>query len=228
MNRAVNKARRSRIRIAVDSVMGFLFVAVMSTALVQEVPHEYLGSALFVLLAVHTVLNRRRLSAMFRGKNSLLRVLQFIAIVGLIVCVVGQIASSLVLSKYAFGFLPVLPGAAIARRLHMLCAYWGFVFAFAHVGLQFKGLGKLFRNGGSTKALKASSFVVWAARIAFVTIACYGVYSYVQLDLDSYLLSQVEFAFSDYSVPIALLFVRYASIGILIAGIFHYLRRAIE
>lgn len=205
-------------RVAVDVALAVLFVAVMATALVQEVPHEYLGIAVFAAVVVHVVLNRRWFKALTHGRYRAVRVLQFVAVVGLLVCIVGQVASSLVLSKFAFGFLPALPGAALARRVHMLCSYWSFVFAFAHAGLQLKGFGRLVRAKGAAPAAS-----VWLARVGAVAVSCYGVYAFVQMNMGAYLLGQVQFAFADFTVPIALLFARYAAVAVLVTGAFYCL-----
>ena len=204
--------------------MAALFIAVMATALVQEVPHEYVGIALFIAVIVHIVLNRRWFKALFRGRYNAVRVLQLVAIVGLLACIIGQVVSSLVLSKYAFGFLPALPGASWARRAHMLCSYWSFVFAFAHAGLQFKGFSRLVKQKGSD----SPSAAVWLGRIAVIAIACYGVYAFVQVNMGAYLLGQIEFAFVDFATPPALMCARYAAIAVLVAAAFHCLRRVIE
>lgn len=213
--------RRRWARIAVDVALAVLFIVVMATALVQEVPHEYLGIAVFVAFVAHIVLNRRWFRALTRGRYNVVRVLQLVAIVGLVVCIIGQMASSLVLSKFAFGFLPALPGAAIARRVHMLCSYWSFVFAFAHAGLQLRGFGRLVRAKG------APSAAVWAARVAVVAVSCYGVYAFVRMNMGAYLLGQVQFAYGDFSAPIALLFARYAAIAVLVTSVFHCLIRIV-
>ena len=198
-----------------DVALAATLIAVMATALVQEVPHEWLGLALFVFTVAHIVFNRKWLASVFRGRRNALRVLQIVVLVGLVVCVLGQIASSLVISKYAFGFLPALPGASWARRVHMLCSYWMFVFAFAHVGLHVR----------TPRGLAA--WQTWALRIVFAVVACFGIYSFVQLNLWSYLTGQVLFAFVDPSVPLALSVIRYASVAVLVAGVFHYIRMGI-
>ena len=203
------------VKIALDIALALVLVAVMTTALVQEAPHEWLGVALFVLMTVHIVLNRKWLAAVFRGRYGALRVLQVVMLVGLVACVVGQIASSLVLSKHAFGFLPALPGAGWARRVHMLCSYWAFVLAFAHAGLHMR----------APKGM--SLWQIWALRILFAAVACFGVYSFAQLGLWQYLIGQVQFAFADYSTPLALTAVRYASVAVLVMGVFHYVREGI-
>ena len=212
------------MRIFVDTALAVLFIIVVATALVQEVPHEYVGIALFVAVVAHIVLNRRWFKALFRGRYNAVRVLQLVAVVGLLACIIGQVASSLVLSKYAFGFLPAFPGASWARRAHMLCSYWSFVFAFAHAGLQFKGFRRLARPRGSDMPGAA----IWLGRIAVLVAACYGVYAFAQVGMGTYLLGQVEFAFADFAAPFALTCARYAAIAVLVAAVFHYLRRIIE
>ena len=196
--------------------MAVVMVAVMATALVQEAPHEWLGLALFALVVVHIVLNRRWLSAVFRGRYNVVRVLQVVMLVGLVLCIVGQVASSLVLSKYAFGFLPALPGASWARRVHMLCSYWSFVFAFAHTGLHVR-LPK-----------RMATWKLWAIRAIAVVIACYGAFSFIQLGMPAYLGGQVQFAMADYATPLALSFARYASMAVLVATLFQFIRAGIE
>ncbi len=43
--------------------------------------------------------------------------------------------SSIVLSRYVFAFLPIERGLALARRLHILGSYWGFLMMSLHLGL---------------------------------------------------------------------------------------------
>ena len=202
-------------KVALDIAMALVFVAIMTTALVQEAPHEWLGVTLFVLMAIHIALNRRWLASIFRGRHSALRIVQIIVIVGLAICIIGQFASSLVLSKHAFGFLPAFPGAGWARSVHMLCSYWAFAFAFAHAGLHVRVPKNM------------APWQKWAARIIIAAVACFGVFSFAQLGLWQYLTGQVQFAYADYSVSLAFAFARYASIAILVAGVFHYIRQGI-
>lgn len=72
-----------RVRIVVDAVLAGLFVAVMATALMQEEPHEYLGTIMFVAVAAHVALNRRWFKALARGRYNAVRMLRLVMIVGL-------------------------------------------------------------------------------------------------------------------------------------------------
>lgn len=49
--------------------------------------------------------------------------------------IIALIYSSIVLSGYVFAFLPVEGGMALARRLHILGFYWGFLLMNVHSGL---------------------------------------------------------------------------------------------
>ena len=203
-------------KIFVDAAMAVAFVATMATAIVQEAPHEYLGVTLFALAVAHIVLNRKWLAALPRMKRTVLLVAQVATLLVLVGCIVGQVASSLVLSKYAFGFLPALPGAAWARRVHMLCAYWSFVAAFAHAGLHITVPARMDRR------------TLRAVRLVLAAIACYGAYSFVRLGMPAYLTGQVQFAMADFGTPPALLFARYASVAVLVTGAAHVAHEALD
>ena len=203
------------IKIAVDVTMAVVLIAIMATALVQEMPHEYLGIAMFVLVVVHMVLNRKWLAAALRGKLGVPHVPHLVLMAGILVCFVGMVASSLVLSKYAFGFLPSLPGASWARRVHMLFSYWMFVLTFAHMGLHIR------------LPRRMETWKLWALRALAVVGACYGVYAFVRLGLFGYLTGQVQFAMADFATPLPITFLRYAGVGVLVAVVFHGVQIAI-
>ena len=196
--------------------MAVAFVATMATAIVQEAPHEYLGVALFALVVAHIVLNRRWLAALPRMRRTGLLVAQVATLAVLVGCILGQVASSLVLSKHAFGFLPALPGAGWARRVHMLCAYWSFVAAFAHAGLHMRVPANM-----DARKLRA-------VRAGLAAISCYGVYSFVRLGMPAYLTGRVQFAMVDFGTPLVLSFARYASVAVLVGTAAHIARGALD
>jgi len=68
---------------------------------------------------------------------------------------------------------------------------------------------------------------VWVARVAFAAVACFGARSFVQLGLGPYLAGLVQFAYADQSVPLALMLARYASVAVLVAGVFYYIRKGV-
>ena len=94
----------------------------------------------------------------------------------------------------------------------MICSYWTFILAFAHAGLHFRAPKRI------------AHWQLWIARAACAAFACYGVYSFIQLGIAPYLAGQALFAAADFEAPLALIFIRYASIAVLVAVLFHYLR----
>ena len=123
------------MRLALDVALAACFVAVMATALVQEAPHEYLGLATCVLTVAHVVVNRRRVVALVRGRKTARSIATAAIDAAVLLCIVAMFGSALVLSKHAFGFLPALPGAAVARQVHMGCSYWLFALVAVHAGM---------------------------------------------------------------------------------------------
>lgn len=211
----------AKMRIAIDTAMAVVLVLVMATALVAEAPHEWLGIALFVLVLAHLVIHRGYFTRLRKGRWAAVRVLALVAIVGVAACLIGQVASAVVLSRHALAFLPVEGGSSWARQVHLLCSHWMFVFAFAHAGLQFRGVVARAPHG---RELPASAR--WAIRIVVAVIAVFGAISFVQLNIAGYLFGQVAFAFADPSVPLALAAARWASIAVLVAVVFHCLALA--
>jgi hypothetical protein len=197
------------IKIVVDVAMSAVLVATMATALVQEVPHEWLGIALFVLMASHVVLNRKWILGVIRSRRKASYVPHLILMVALMVCLVGMIASSLVLSKHVFGFLPALPGASWARRIHMLFSYWLFVLAFAHVGLHIRVPRRM------------EPWKLWTMRAVAAAAAAYGAYAFVRLGMFAYLTGQVQFAMADFATPLVVTIARHAGVAALVAVLFH-------
>lgn len=208
-------------RIAVDALMAIVLMLVMATALVAEAPHEFLGLALLALVVAHVVLNRRWFSALGRGRWTAVRVLQAVSVFGLVVCIVGQAASAVVLSKHALAFLPAIPGSAFARSVHLARAYWAFMSAFSHAGLQVKNI--LRRVGGTTPANRAA---LRALYIVVAAVSVFGVVSFMQLGLPAYLTGQLQFATGDPNVLLAC--ARWASVAVLVAAVFHCLRSVLE
>ena len=210
------------MRIAVASCLTLATLAVMATSQVLAAPHEFLGLSLLAFMVAHAVLNRRWFTGLGKGRWTTAQVLQVIAVAGTLLCALGQAVSAIILSEHAFAFLPELPGAWWARKVHMLCSFWFFVFASAHVGLQWRSM--LARMGAMRPGgLLSRPALLWICRIFWLAVAAFGVWSFVRLGIGPYLLGQVEFAYADYDTPVILLALRYLAVGVLIAGACHYL-----
>lgn len=198
----------------VDVGLAAMFVTLMTTATVEEVAHEWIGITTFALFVVHQVLNRRWWKNLLRGKYTLLRSVGTIVNVGLLLCILGQMTSSLILSEHAFGWLPAFPGAAWARIMHLVCSYWGFILAAVHTGLHVHTFVR-----GRTHVHKRRVPVVPIVVSALFVAA--GTWSFVQLDMGTYLLLQSQFLFVDYAIPLPLTALRYLLVAAGMACLAH-------
>ncbi len=93
-------------------------------------PCKFNFSAISVCL-----LNWRWHKNLFQGKYSPMRIFQFCIDILTLFSMIALIYSSIVLSRYVFAFLPIAGGMALARRLHILGSYWGFLLMNIHLGL---------------------------------------------------------------------------------------------
>lgn len=122
-------------RIFVDAGMSVLLLLLMAYELVGSAAHEWIGVGMLALFLVHHALNGKWTRNLFRGKVTPLRALQTVLAALALVTMLGSFVSALLVSRTVFAFLPVRGGRSLGRMLHMLSAYWGFVFLSLHLGL---------------------------------------------------------------------------------------------
>lgn len=197
--------RHAAIRRVVDVSLAIVFVLLMSTALVEDFAHEWLGIAAFVLVAAHQVLNRAWWRALPRGRYAARRVVSTAVNLGLVCCAVALVASSVVISTHAFGRLPAISGASWARTSHLAGSYWAFVLAAIHVGFHAQPtLARIWRRGHAARTVLL---------VACVACALAGIWCMVTLDIWTYLTLSVPFVFVDATVPLVGRFAQWALAG---------------
>lgn len=199
------------VRRAVDVALAALLVATCATPITEATAHEWIGVALVVLMLVHVGLNARRACRMARVRGARGRMWANLALdLVMLVLLLGMAASSLVLSRYAFGWLPVLPGVAWARPFHLCASYWLFVLCFVHFGLHLRAFAAAWRLSRGAKL---------ACGAAAAACAVFGVYSFVELGVFQYMTLQTQFAFIDASVPVAIKLLQHAAMAVAVTGI---------
>ena len=213
-------------KIIVDILMTVTLLLLMaysmvyaSNSAVGEAVHEWLGTGMFVLFVLHHFLNRKWSLSIFKGKYTPYRVAQTILVILVLLAMCGSMVSGILLSRTVFSFLGVRGGQAAARTLHMLCAYWGFVFLSLHLGLHWRVIMGM--AGKLTK--KSSKIRKWMLRVIAALIAGYGIYAFIKRDFGNYMLLRYHFVFFDYEEPLALFLLDYAAIMGLFVGVGYYI-----
>lgn len=209
---------KQALKITVDMAMTAVLLLLMTYERIGQAAHEWLGIGMFVLFVLHHILNGKWCKALLKEKYTLLRVLQTTLVVAVLFCMLGSMVSGVMLSRYAFVFLPINAGHSFARMLHMLSAYWGFVFMSLHLGFHW---GMMI--GIAKKSLKKPSVIrKWILRVAAILIAGYGIYAFIQRDIGSYMLLKNLFAFFDFEEPIILFMLDYIAVMGLFVTISYY------
>ena len=212
------------IKIAVDIVMTIALLFLMTYELIGQATHEWIGIGMFLLFIAHHILNGKWTKNLLKGKYTALRILQTALVVTVLFSMLGSMVSGIVLSRHLLAFIPSFISSSLARELHMLSAYWGFVFMSLHLGFHWSMMM------GMAKRLtkKPSVLRTWILRIIAVLIAGYGVYAFVKRDIGSYMLLRNQFVFFDFEEPLFLFLFDYMAVMGLFVTIGHYLSKAIK
>lgn len=138
----------------------------------------------------------------------------------------AQMYSGIVMSRYVFDFLPGVGGMSLARRLHILGAYWGYILMSLHLGLHWNMILGMFRKAAGIKNKSKIRSII--AFIAGLIIAGYGVWSFISRDFSTYLLLKSEFVFLDYSESKIMFYIDYLALMGLCIFIAHYCTKIIR
>lgn len=214
------------IKLAVDVFMTIALLFLMGYQFWGEVPHEWIGTGMFILFITHHILNGHWHKALLKGKYSTMRIFMLVIDVLVLISMLAQIYSSVVMSRYVFDFLPFNGGLSLARRLHILGAFWGFLLMSLHLGLHWNMILGTIRNAVRIK--KGSKIPDIAAFITGLAIAGYGVYVFVKRNFFIYLFLKSEFVFLDYSEPKILFYIDYLALMGLCIFIAHYSTKLIR
>lgn len=214
------------LKLVVDVFMTVALLFLMGYQFWGEAPHEWVGVGMFILFILHHVLNASWHINLFKGKFSALRILTLCTDFLLLISMLAQIYSGIVMSRYVFSSLSSGDGMALARRLHILGAYWGFLLMSLHLGLHWNMILGIVRKAARMKRhSKVRSIISFV--IALV-IAGYGVRALIGRDFVTYLFLRSEFVFLDYSEPKILFYMDYLALMGLCIFVAHYSVKLIQ
>ncbi len=208
------------VKLAVDILMTVLLLLLMGYQFWGEAAHEWIGAGMFLLFVAHHLLNQSWHKNIFKGKYTVLRAVALVIDVLLLICVLAQMYSGIVMSRYVFRFLSIEAGMSFARRLHILAAFWGFLLLSLHLGLHWNMFVGMLRNKIFVKQAPMIGKVLSA--VVGILIAGYGAYAFIQRDISAYLFLKSAFVFLDYSEPKVLFYVDYLALMGLCIFIAHY------
>lgn len=214
------------IKLSVDILMTLALLFLMGYHLWGESLHEWVGAGMLFLFVAHHILNGDWYKTLFKGKYNTMRILTLCIDILVLVSMLAQMYSGIVMSRYVFDFLPSIGGMALARRLHILGAYWGYILMSLHLGLHWNMiLGMSRKTAGIKNKSKIRSIIAF---ITGLVIAGYGVWVFIGRDFSTYLLLKSEFVLLDYSESKVLFYIDYLALMGLCIFIAYYCTKMIR
>lgn len=205
-------------KICVDIGMTVALLFLMTYELVGQATHEWLGIGMFALFVTHHILNRKWSGNLLKGHYTPLRIWQTLLVVLVLFCMVGSMVSGVILSRHVLSFLPINGGRSFARSLHMISAYWGFVWMSLHLGFHWNMMMAMARKAFP----KGSTVRTWVLRIVAIVIAAYGAYAFVKRDIAGYMFLRIQFVFFDFEEPLIFFLLDYMAVMGLFVFVGHY------
>lgn len=133
------------IKVAVDVCMTVLLILAMSNRITGNIAHEVIGISMFLLFAVHNILNRRWYKTLLKGRYTPFRVMKIILNLLLVIVMSVLLMSSVYISQTVFDFIQA-DGSLFIRKIHVCSAYWGFILMSIHVGFHWEFIRGLIRK----------------------------------------------------------------------------------
>lgn len=201
--------RKILFKLAIDLVMTVIMLVAMAYHLTGNTIHELLGVSLLALFIVHNILNRRWYQVVLKRKHNTRRVLNTVVNLLLLVTMMVLIISSVLISRSLFSFIPV-NGGLIARQMHILATYWGFILISTHTGMHWRMIiGAARKILGITALNRYSRF---ALHVMAALIAVYGAYAFFAREIGSRLILYYTYPYWNFGESAMFFFTDYLSI----------------
>lgn len=198
---------KSTLKIITDMLITLLLLFLTGYQLWGDIAHEWAGTVMFVLFIAHHLLNFNWHKNLFKGKYNARRTVILCIDILIFSDMLIMMYSGIIMSRHVFSFLPISGGTMLARRLHILGSYWGYLLMSLHLGIHIKMFVNMIK-----KRVKIPAAVVF---IPNLFIAAYGVYAFIKRDFLTYMFLRSEFVFLDYNESKILFYIDSVSIMIM-------------
>lgn len=216
---------KQKLKIAIDISMTALLFCQMAYMLISEAAHEWTGIAMFLSFLLHQILNRGWYKNLAKGKYRPARILQTVVNFLLLLSMLSLMTSGIILSREVFTFLPISRGMGLARILHMLASYWGFILMSIHLGLHWGMILGIVRKASGVSYSRTRA---WVLRGLALLLSGFGVYVFLKHNIADYLFLRSQFVFFDMEQPLALFFAEYLAMMCLWSCIGYYVGRLLQ
>lgn len=208
-----------RLRLLLDFVAVALVIACLAYWWLDNLSHELFGTALFVLVIVHNVFNRRWYGGVTKRRMDATRIVNLVTIFCLAIGMTVMLVTSLLVSRDLFPFT-ALSGAFAVREIHMFAGYWVLLIVAIHLGTRWEVVMDVFRKTFDIQ--QPNAFRAWIARLVALAIVAWGVKSFSHMAFGSKLMLTYSLDMWDFNESTLGFFINYISIVGLCAAVTHY------
>lgn len=131
--------------------------------------------------------------------------------------------SGLVMSQYVFVAFSIDYSVAMARRIHLVAAYWGFVLMSIHLGMHGRWLIDPLRKRIRNKTIACQ----WLMRLGAWGIAGYGAVCFERENILAYMCGKAPFVFFDFTKSAAAMWMDYTAMMVWWMLVGFYLARGL-
>lgn len=191
-------------RLVFDLIAAGLLLFAFSYWWLGNVAHELAGTAMFVLVIVHNVFNRRWYGTIPKARREARSLFNIAVTLALLVMMLALLVTSVLISHALSGVMSAFGGFTV-RQIHTLAAYWVLVIVSVHLGLRWPMLMGVARK--LTGITQPNAVRTLLLRTISVVVAIYGVWSSFVLAIGTKLSMQVTLDWWNFEDSVAGFFV---------------------
>lgn len=196
---------KQKLKIIIDILMVGLVLGCSGYQFFSQALHEWLGAIALLTFIIHNILNRSWYRHLLKGHYTSIRCVYIIVNSLVVFTMLMQMISGIMMSRVVFDFLNMHYLISLARRMHILGAYWGFLLIGLHIGLHWHMCIRYYQK-------KVSHLMIPIPHFSFVLsalIAIYGFYAMIKRNFFTYLFLRNEFVFMDFQEPLLFFYLDY-------------------
>lgn len=193
--------------------------------MIGEERHQWHGLILLSLFVIHNILNLGFYKSLFRGRYSPYRIFQGLLVFLAVFAMTGAMISGISMATTMFPVFPLRLRSSVARELHMVTVYWGFVILSLHLGLHWGAMiGRVRKRAVFLQSPSGTALL----RAVGAVIAGYGIYAFIRREIGLYMTLQSLFVFFDFEEPLGLFLLDYLAVMGLFVWIGHYAAKILK
>jgi Domain of unknown function (DUF4405) len=212
-------------RLVFDLIAAGLLLFTLSYWWLGNVAHELAGTAMFLLVIVHNVFNRRWYGTIPKARRQARGLFNIVVTCLLMLAMLALLVTSVLISNALSGVMSAYGGFTV-RQIHTLAAYWVLVIVSIHLGLRWQMLMGVARKlSGITRPNALRSFTL---RTVAILIALHGIWSSFELAIGTKLSMQVTLDWWNFEEFVAGFFVHCIAVAGLYMCLTYYVMKWIQ